>query len=314
MQHGIDSDGMKIALSMTCCCGAASSGILRRAPIWGRMRPRVQIQGVKISADSEVKMQARCANALGVRCEARMELQLHRADSSGIWNSSSVPSACASVEGVLHHRELHTAERAPLRAVSPFFCNWSRAFKCCRSLCCFTLFLGLLAANAPCQVISRPATVQLIAQVETIGVSIVPSNERDRVEEGLKNEQQQLSVKTSWAVPPNFSRLRLMESLSTEHEDDYDRHTYIGSKLYEQCDTGMTGAGGNSRPISNPGELSIEAATHLLCGELWTQPSGSTNLANARVDQIRVARHGDEHLKDQARSPVGLLTLTLEAF
>ncbi len=152
-----------------------------------------------------------------------MEFQLHREDSSGDWNSRIGPSTPGAVKGVLHHRDPQTDATAPRLAVSRSFFCWPQKFQRYKSLSCPTFFLGLLSVNAPCQILSRPAAVQLIARVESMGVSIVPNNEHDRAANGLEDDQQQLAIKTSWAVPPNYTRLSLVESPLTDREDDYAR-------------------------------------------------------------------------------------------
>ncbi len=242
-----------------------------------------------------------------------MIFEKHKAPSSGIWNFVLVSLKPVSIVANSHQGEDRFVAKGPLLAFSPLFCHWARAVHRYISVCLLTLFFCLFSAHAPCQILSRPSTVQLIARVESVGVSIASNNDTNLSAISDGNARQHLDIKTSWAVPPNFTRLNLIGSLSSGCKEPYARGAGVGPTQSEQTVAGPIALNGNNGPGPDRGGLPRGIASNP-CGELWTQSSGSTNLANARVDQIGFAGRGDEDRSEESRDSRPLLTLTLEAF
>ncbi len=191
--------------------------------------------------------------------------------------------------------------------------DWLRMGRRLIIACCVPLFLCLCSVAARCQVFSRPAAVELIARVESIGLSITQNSLPGRSAVPSGSEGQDFVIKTSWAVPPNYTRLSLIRSISSRSAQLRSRCLSADGTSKEQNGVGIVALDSGGRGVSHRDEASDEAFSSS-CQPMWTQPSGSTNQANEREDPIDLpGRRHDAH-RGESKEPLGVIVLSLEAF
>jgi hypothetical protein len=181
-------------------------------------------------------------------------------------------------------------------------------------LCSVGVLLCFSLTKARCQVLSRQATVLLTARVESVGISAGPDGELGQSETDTGLDATALMIKTSWAVPPNFTRLRLIRTISCECAGMLPRKIPLGSKFTPRdADTLALGIGGvylQRSSLLGTTDAEFGGSSEIF----WTESSGSTSQPRAREDEMLLPGRVVDVLGKSTRDPKRSVTFLLEAF
>jgi hypothetical protein len=241
---------------------------------------------------------------------------VQKALSSGFCTSLAMTPKQGCTSGVPRcGGQRHTLAANEISSVEVHFFddNWLRTVRHLTFSCYIPLFIWLCCATARGQVFSRPAAVELIARVESVGLSITPNSLPSQSAVPSGPEGQDFVIKTAWAVQPNYTRLSLIRSISSESDELLFRCLSVESAGSAQNGEGVVALDSGGRWMRN-GEGPSDEAFSSSCRRLWTQPSGSTSRANVKEDRIDLPAHSHDVHKAATKEPVGVITLALEAF
>lgn len=245
-----------------------------------------------------------------------MTYRVQQANSASFCNSLMQSSDWRPDEGASRrdwNRHLQETKKNVFVQISFINLGWSRVLRRSILLCCVGVFLCFDLTAARGQVLSRPAAVLLIARVESVGVSARPDDEPGQSETDPGLDAERLMIKTSWAVPPNFTRLRLIRSITCESNGVPPRNPRFDLKSNpKNVDKMAPGSGGISCLGSSA--WATDAAFRSSSELLWNESSGSTNQAKAREVRIQLPGRKDDVLRKSSGEPIGTITLVLEAF
>lgn len=132
----------------------------------------------------------------------------------------------------------------------------------------------ILAAPVEGQIHAGPASIQLIARVESLSVTADPSRTNHGAAEDPVQLEIPLAVTTSWAIPACLTTLRLMSSTSASRA--------VG--------------------ISSPEVI------------LWVQNAEVSNVPQSRTDRVRAPAVGRSAPHGTAGGRISVLILRAEAF
>ncbi len=178
------------------------------------------------------------------------------------------------------HPAPHRASRA---AVSSAACPRSAGLPLSAGLRTGAVVALLLICIAPrqavCQfarqpeLLSRPASVVLVARLETLSLTAIPAVNVSSLSSGAMPVPGSLSITTSWALPRNLTTLRLTVYRNTSFPDRVVPS--LGDK--------------ESKESPDTIALTPEPAAPLSGQTVLIQGSGDSNQATTRTDHLQIA-------------------------
>jgi hypothetical protein len=157
------------------------------------------------------------------------------------------------------------------------------------------ILLGFLSSPSLfAQLHSRPASVMLIARLESLSVSATSAGPEVPGVGAATKVSREVAVRTSWAVPANCTTLRLVGGFSDEWQvDSAGRKAQSGNSVAEPSQRGAkvaqsrTGAGGTE--TLEPGET---GRTLMSQGAESNRADSRTNLVNLELGRKKGSEAG----------------------
>jgi hypothetical protein len=171
------------------------------------------------------------------------------------------------------------------------------------------LLLAVSSSLSFSQADSRPATVVLIARLESLSVTATPVGIDPSPAQRTSPLAQSIAITTSWVVASNLTTLRLDGYLAGDQETQAAVHSSSPHGLASAVPVHLTTGASNHEAAHEAGVLEPGGAGLTLV----TQASGDTNRPRSRTDNfsLRLERKSTAQLLREEQS--GTLSLRMQA-